>query len=321
MINKLLFPTLILFSISMQVSAKQTISTYLPLIQQNEITNCKIDSLALATVDLDFRKKLNSHLNAFGSMNYRDFDVGKCVTNLNIQNNIVTSEFEQINKTSVGHHLTAFTAYNLKNKDLMVVIVDGNLKTYIVGQDTLELRSALKNSFIDNQKFQKVDFDSKLKFSDMSDSPQAIEKKSALIKSVQDTELKNKKILETAKINAAKNGNKNLLKSDTSFEKIIKDGDKKDIKVNVYIKTDKNINIPLVKSEVEKNLNFASQMIQMKLKNPYSYKPREILVKQDNLKAEYIIKYTAKNSYGGEVVGIDGYTFYLQEDGKYHPQK
>ena len=52
-----------------------------------------------------------------------------------------------------------------------------------------------------------------------------------------------------------------------------------------------------------------------------SYKPREILVKQDNLKAEYIIKYTAKNSYGGEVVGIDGYTFYLQEDGKYHPQK
>lgn len=176
MINKLIFPTFIIFSIAMQVSAKQTISTYLPLIQQNEINNCKIDSLSLAKADQEFQKNLNSYLSSFGSMSYRDFDEGKCITSLNIQNNIVTSEFAQINKTSVGHHLTVFTAYNLKNKDLIAVIVDGNLKTYIVGKDTLELRSALKNSFIDNQKFQKVDLDSKLKFSDMTDSPQAIEK-------------------------------------------------------------------------------------------------------------------------------------------------
>lgn len=89
----------------------------------------------------------------------------------------------------------------------------------------------------------------------------------------------------------------------------------------MYIKIDEKIGVPLVKSEVEKNLNFASQMIQVGLKNPYSYKPREILVKQDNLEVEYIIKYTAKNSYGGEVVGVNGYSFYLKEDGKYHAKK
>lgn len=99
----------------------------------------------------------------------------------------------------------------------------------------------------------------------------------------------------------------------------VKDGNDKATPVTTYIKiegdTDKSLNL----KDVSSNVDFTGYMIKLKLKNKYSFVPRKAMVTLKGNNVEIFMEYTAKNSYGAEVVGYDKQEFIANESGGFKP--
>lgn len=315
---KTLLATCLLIASPMAIAKKNKVSDYIEIINQNTEKDCKINSFNLLNLDPVYADTFKMALSNFGSLKINDFDRAGCVTSLNTQKNILTSALYQVGKTTVGHHFKAFSAYDLSTKELLLVIIDGNNKSYLVGSKKDSLKNALSSSFSTDESFQAAQLNSLLTFSDLAKSQDDINKEIDELKIIQDTNNQKQSLIKKAESNIKMRGAKNLIRTDTYFDSLVLDGSGKKIKANVGVQLDSKISIPLSKSELEQNIYFVSELIKIKLKNPYSYKPRDILAKQSGVDLEIIIRYTAQNSYGADVVGIDAHSVYLWGDGKYH---
>ncbi|EZQ10731.1 hypothetical protein [Acinetobacter sp. Ver3] len=303
---------LILLTASSLASAK-TISTesLVNIVSTNTLDNCKINGFNILNARPDFAKTINGNLNKFGSLNISNFDASDCLTSRNVSKDVLTSHFYQKNKKTVGHSLQMFSALNLKSGASLIAIIDNNNQSYILGGVDPQMKAALQESFGDNDYFQKVNFDSRKEFGDIASANKGPQIDTNSPNS-------NESLLKQAKINLAKRGVKDLIKTDTSFDLSLEDGEGNKRKSLMMVSLDKKNPIPLLRANLISNTNILSSVIKYKLKNPYSYKPREILATQQGDELEIIIKYTATNSYGAEVVGIDGRKFYLKASGEFN---
>jgi len=302
----------------MAIAKKNKISDYIDVINKNSAKDCKINSFNLLNLDPVYANTFETTLNSFGSLKINDFDKAGCVTSLNTQNNIVTSTLYQVDRRVIGHHFKVFSAYDLSTKEMLLVIIDGNNKSYLVGSKRDSLKNALSASFSADERFQAAQLNSLLTFSDLTKSQNDIDKEINALKIIQDANQQEQSLIRKAELSIKTRGAKNLIRADTYFDSFVLDGNGQKTKANVGVKLDDKISIPLSKSELEQNIYFVSELIKIKLKNPYSYKPRDILAKQSGVNLEIIIRYTAQNSYGADVVGVDAHSVYLWGDGKYH---
>lgn len=102
-----------------------------------------------------------------------------------------------------------------------------------------------------------------------------------------------------------------------SFTTQIDDGNKKP--VDVVVRPDITLmgtGRPLTKDEVNFEIKLTSITAQFKLKNRYSYKPREVYITQKGRDVKIRIGYTGANSYGGDVQASYEATYYIEENGK-----
>lgn len=73
---------------------------------------------------------------------------------------------------------------------------------------------------------------------------------------------------------------------------------------------------PFTKEEINYRIKSTSLTAQFKLKNRYSYKPKNIYVIQKGRDLRIRIEYTGENSYGAAVASNYEGTFYLENTGK-----
>lgn len=315
--NKIILLSLIFSS---SVFAKQlNLNDFLGKVKSSDLDNCSISSLKLPMIDMMYDIKANSYLNSFGSMKLKDFDMGDCISQRNILNGIITAHYFQKNKSIIGHHLKSYIAYDFKNEKMLIVMQDDDKKTYILGdRENNSLKDSLKSSFQSEFSSNKVDLDSKFSFQDIGNESRIAKEEEDKLKVRQKYIEERSRIIEAATKSIKSSGVKDYIKSDTHYNLPFNDSNGSKLKTFVMVKLDPSLNIPISKSEISKNLNFAFEMIKMRLKNPYSFKPREVAVEQKGVILKYIVKYTAQNSYGADVVDIEGRTMYLWGDGKYH---
>lgn len=295
---------------------KEDLNSLLNSIKKSKSENCAVNSLQIPQVDSVFKMRADFYLNMFGSMSLNDFDAGQCLSDKNITNDILTLSLYQNNKSMIGYHLKTYIAYSLITKEILIVVSDDDKKTYLLGNKNQELVGAISRSFDGEISKSQIDMNSKLTFKDMGKDFKPDLNDQENNRSFQSYNSIQADIVAEASKNIKKRNAKDLIKADKSYNYIF-DGDNKST-VSIIIKMDSAIDIPLSKSEVEGNLELPFSLIKQKLKNPYSFKPRTVVVKQSGTSLEYAVKYTAQNSYGADVVGVDKTEMYLWSDGKYH---
>ncbi|MDQ8951939.1 hypothetical protein RFH42_03090 [Acinetobacter rudis] len=96
-------------------------------------------------------------------------------------------------------------------------------------------------------------------------------------------------------------------------------GEDKSISVPITVIFDQRFEKSISKKYISDISNSAFEKAKkMNLKNPYSFKPREVTVEQVSNTLEFIAKYTAENSYGSDVIGEIRIVKFLWDDGLYH---
>ncbi|ENX29123.1 MULTISPECIES: hypothetical protein [Acinetobacter] len=97
----------------------------------------------------------------------------------------------------------------------------------------------------------------------------------------------------------------------------IEDGNKKltDVTVSTDI-TLMGVGRQLTKEEMLHNIKMTSLTAQFKLKNRFSYKPREVRITQKGKDVSIRISHTGENSYGADVAGYYESTYYIEDSGK-----
>lgn len=97
----------------------------------------------------------------------------------------------------------------------------------------------------------------------------------------------------------------------------IEDGNKVPVDVLVIPNiTLMGIGRSLTKDEMYMEMRIASISAQYKLKNRFSYKPREIRIEQKGKDVKMYITYTGNNGYGAEVPSTQIITFYIEDNEK-----
>lgn len=97
----------------------------------------------------------------------------------------------------------------------------------------------------------------------------------------------------------------------------IDDGNKKP--TDVLVRPDitlMGVGRQLTKEEMLHNIRMASITAQYKLKNRFSYKPREVVISQKGKDVKIRIAYTGENSYGADVASYYESTYYIEDSGK-----
>ncbi|ENR2979746.1 hypothetical protein ACEVBE_000002 [Acinetobacter nosocomialis] len=281
--------------------------------------NCKLRGFNLLAYDANFKEAFDSKLMKFGAMRSTDFDEDGCIGENNLINGVLTAEFRQNKNKFVGQHLKSFVAFDSKNKEILVVLIDEESKSYIIGDKTSRLTSALKSSFGSNEQFKKIDLSSSLAFTNFNENYQTIKVEKKFSEIIEKRIEENKKLYKLANENLKKKNLKDLIHKDTKYIAQLKDGEGRQTNIDVITVLDPNINLPLSKKGISQNLYFVSVLEKIGLKNPYSFKPRSAIVKQEGALLKIGIEYTAQNSYGADVVGFANKVLFLGSDGQYHP--
>lgn len=136
-----------------------------------QLESCETGGFDLYEVDNKFRDAFNSRLKPFGGISAKDFDMSECLSKRNIQNEVITTYFWQKHRNLSGVNLTSYISYDPINQKMLVVILDNDLNTYILGNKDQYLIDALKNSRDDiDEIFDNIDFNSNRSFSDFGKS-------------------------------------------------------------------------------------------------------------------------------------------------------
>jgi len=107
--------------------------------------------------------------------------------------------------------------------------------------------------------------------------------------------------------------------SNQSYNMSVITGDNSNKKILVKVELDGRHKIAVSKNYINDVAEVAFTRAKSSgLKNPYSLKPREVIVEQVSNTLEVIAKYTAENSYGADVPGEYRIVKFLGRDGLYH---
>ncbi|MCH2000994.1 hypothetical protein [Acinetobacter seifertii] len=110
---------------------------------------------------------------------------------------------------------------------------------------------------------------------------------------------------------------KDLVNDGQRYNITIDDGNKQPVEVSVIPDiTLMGIARPLTKDEINFQIKMSSLSAQYKLKNKYSYKPKEVYVTQKGNDVKIRINHTGENGYGAAVPGSYESTFYIEKNGK-----
>ena len=97
----------------------------------------------------------------------------------------------------------------------------------------------------------------------------------------------------------------------------LEDGNRQSIDVEVYPDvTLMGVVKPLKKEDIAFKIKTTSLSAQYKLKNKYSYKPKDVYVTQKGRDLKIRIAFTGDNSYGAAVASSYESSFYIEENGK-----
>lgn len=135
-------------------------------LKDKDFRECKVSSFTLLESNISFKNVLEKTLYPFGMLKYKDFDMGECLSNKNLQQDVVTTVLWQKNKSFIGNNLYSYIAYDYKQKKALVVVLDSNLDTYILGNIDSYLINALESSFRNDEIFKSINWSSKRKFRD-----------------------------------------------------------------------------------------------------------------------------------------------------------
>ncbi|HGF9356013.1 TPA: hypothetical protein ACJES8_002295, partial [Acinetobacter baumannii] len=186
-----------------------TIANTTPSIKTSE--DCKLRGFNLLAYDANFKGAFDFKLMEFGGMKSTDFDVDSCIGKNNVANGILTAEYAQNKNKIVGQHLKSFVAFDPKNKEILVALIDEESKSYIIGNKTPNLISALKSSFSSNDIFKKIDLTSTLTFSNFNEINETdksnVEESQAIEKRIEE----NKRLFSIASANLKKSNPKDLI--------------------------------------------------------------------------------------------------------------
>ncbi len=284
-----------------------------------KLTDCKLRGFNILAYDSYFKYAFDTKLKEFGAMKSTDFDEDGCINDSNLYEGIVTAEFSQKKNKIVGHHIKSYVAFDSKTRHILIILIDDDFRTYIIGDNEANLVNALKSSFNSDNSFKKVNFSSSYTFKDINENypTQQVEKNFSEI--IEKRIEENKKLYKLANENLKKKNLKDLIHKDTKYIAQLKDGEGKQSNISVITLLDPYINLPLSKKGISQNLYFVSVSEKIGLKNPYSFKPRSAIVKQEGALLKIGIEYTAQNSYGADVVGFANKVLFLGSDGQYHP--
>ncbi|SSS46143.1 Uncharacterised protein [Acinetobacter baumannii] len=308
--KKIIFLSLICFPVFAIANTSQPLNYH---------DKCKLRGFNLLAYDANFKEAFDSKLMKFGAMKSTDFDKDGCINENNLINGILTAEFLQNKNKFVGQHLKSFVAFDSKNKEILVVLVDEESKSYVIGDKTPNLISALKSSFGSNEYFQKVDITSPLTFTNFNENYQTNKAEKEFSDVVEKRIEENKKLYKVAAEKLRKKNLKDLIHKDTKYIDQLKDGEGRKSNISVITVMDPNIDLPLSKKSISQNIYFVSVLEKIGLKNSYSFKPRSVIVKQEGALLKIGLEYTAQNSYGADVVGFGNKVLFLGSDGQYHP--
>ncbi|MCB2303789.1 hypothetical protein AB7B61_07035 [Acinetobacter baumannii] len=115
-------------------------------LKDKQFEECEVNSFSLLKLDKDLTIGLIARLHPFGVLKPGDFDMSACLTKRNLQENVITTYFWQKNQKFVGQNLKSYVAYDSSNKNILVILLDNDLNTYILGNRDQYLIDALKNS-------------------------------------------------------------------------------------------------------------------------------------------------------------------------------
>ncbi|CAI3100349.1 hypothetical protein MWMV2_MWMV2_01060 [Acinetobacter oleivorans] len=115
-------------------------------LKDKQFQECEVNGFSLLKLDKDLTIGLIARLHPFGVLKPGDFDMSACLTKRNLQENVITTYFWQKNQNFVGQNLKSYVAYDSSNKNILVILLDNDLNTYILGNRDQYLIDALKNS-------------------------------------------------------------------------------------------------------------------------------------------------------------------------------
>jgi hypothetical protein len=115
-------------------------------LKDKQFEDCNVSGFSLLKLDKDFIVGLNARLKPFGALKADDFDMSECLAKRNLQNNVITTFFWQKNNEILEQHMQSYIAYDRFNKNMLVILLDNDLNTYILGNRDQYLIDALKNS-------------------------------------------------------------------------------------------------------------------------------------------------------------------------------
>lgn len=103
----------------------------------------------------------------------------------------------------------------------------------------------------------------------------------------------------------------------TPYSMEVEDGNK--VKISIMVQPDitlMGVGRQLTREEINHEIRMTSLTAQFKLKNRYSYQPKEVRVTQKGRDVKIKIGYTGKNGYGADVASDFESTYYIEETGK-----
>lgn len=103
----------------------------------------------------------------------------------------------------------------------------------------------------------------------------------------------------------------------TEFKVNALDGNGESKSINVIVSYEEENKKEIDQKRVNLLVDKASKRIKAELKNEYSYIPRSATINQQGVAFMVKMKYTAKNSYGADVVSTVDHIFVMKDDGSF----
>lgn len=135
------------------VKKASEVSGIIEIIENGTFENkdCEFDNLSILKTDSKFKTKLTTLLAEFGGLSVDDFDMGECLGVKSTTDGMLITKYWQKNKDFFENQLTLYVAYDPDADDALLVILDNNQKSYILGNRSENFkRSLYKNENLKN---------------------------------------------------------------------------------------------------------------------------------------------------------------------------
>lgn len=108
-----------------------------------------------------------------------------------------------------------------------------------------------------------------------------------------------------------------LVFAQTEFKVNAVDGNGESKSINVKVSYEEDNKKEIDQKRVNLLVDKTSKRIKAELKNEYSYVPRSATINQQGVAFMVKMRYTAKNSYGADVVNTTDQIFVMRDDGSF----